>query len=108
MKYDIDNAMQSTASQPWDLKLTIGGNEWPIRPLQVADLDRLGRLGDFTRDRQNEVVGDLFADPKPAVSAWAPQILSHIVAAVLGYQRGRVLKNCHAVASEVATATQRE
>jgi hypothetical protein len=115
MNYDIDNAIEKVTGQPWELTLTVGGKQYSVRPLQVADVDRLGQMSGTTRREQDLVVQDLFAPvgglgdgPLPDVSAWTPTQISHVVSAVIGYQRGRVLKNCQAVASELATATARE
>ncbi len=107
MQYDIDNAIEQVGGQAWDLKLKIGGLEWAVRPLQVADVDRLGQMGAQTRDQQLAAVRELFLEPGPSVQGWTSTQISHVVAAVIGYQRGRVLKNCQAVAAQVATAATR-
>jgi len=107
MHYDIDNAIAKISGIPWELELAIDGKNWAVRPLQVADVDRLGQIGAQSREGQNETVRDLFVSPAPPVEDWSPAIVSHVVAAVLGYQRGRILKNSQAVVTEVATATMK-
>lgn len=108
MEFDLDNALAALTGQPWDLSLKIGGKPYATRPLQVADLDRLIDMEGKGRTYQNGVLLDLFADPKPPVEAWDAAVISHVVAAVMGYQQGRLRKNSTAVATQVAIAAAKE
>jgi hypothetical protein len=102
MKYDIDSALSRVDGQPWELSLTLGGRDYPTRPLTIGDIDGLPAMNSLHLSQQRAAIADLFAEPKPVLAEAEPARLAAIVSAIIGYQQARAAKNSRAIAAEVA------
>lgn len=103
MHFNIDNAIAEVDAQPWDFYVTIGGIAYTTRPIKVGDVDRLASLESRPAAEQRAAVLDLFeGTPPPPVNEWPGGVIVHLLAAIVGYQRSRLLKNVRAVARALA------
>jgi hypothetical protein len=104
MHFNIDQALNEMTPEPWDLTLTIDGVVYTTKPLETGDLHKLQYAEKVGLDYQRALVKGLFADALPDVMNWDAARVANVVAAIVGYQQGRLLKNTQAIAVKVATA----
>lgn len=102
MNVNLDSAL--AALLPWDLTLTINGVAYRTRPLTVAQVGALEQFGALKPDQALRFLADLFADPKPDVSAWNAEQLQAVPLAIVEYFKEQTRKNSPRIAALVQAA----
>lgn len=110
MKFSIDETVrqltQDMMPDPWDLQLTIGEEDFRVRPLTPGDIARLRQVegGQLPEPDVRRIILELFEDPKPREGELTGDRLTAILVRVVGYQQGRLSKNLQAVVAQTAAA----
>lgn len=105
MEFDLSNAIAQTTLDPWDFVLNVGGVKYPTRPLSVADVDALRALPRADDATQRVMILGLFdGEKRPPIDTWDSGTTGAAIAAIIAYQRGRLIKNSQAVAKQVFAA----
>lgn len=92
MKFDIDQLIDGL--DPWDLRVTIGGVEYAIRPIAVGEMAK-GSKTEFA---------SLFKGDAPDREKLAPDAEVAVMAAIGEYLQERARKNFPVLADKAKTA----
>ncbi len=102
MHFNIDEEMTALMPEPWDLKLTVGGVVRNVRPLEVADLQKLQYAEKMGEAYIRSLVADYFGEPVESIANVELMTLGGAIAAISGYQQARLSKHSNAIAAKVA------
>lgn len=113
MKFSVDDTVTMLGAdmtpEPWDLELGMDGQDFKVRPLTPADVQRLRRLEAIgvPEAEQREVIRSMFEDPKPKDEQLSAERMTAVFVRMVGYQQGRLQKNLQAVVAQTAAAAMR-
>jgi hypothetical protein len=81
------NADDVAGLLPWDLVITIGGRDYPTARPTVGMIGSLMKLKDSktSMDDGLAILGGMFTEPRPDLSACAPEVIAYTMAAYLAY-----------------------
>lgn len=91
MKIDVDQAMAVAEVQnralPWEMLLTMGGREYSVRPLTIADIAEISRVQQAKRieDVRALLYGLLSNPPADAAAISDEQMVVALGAIAIGY-----------------------
>lgn len=114
MNLDLSQiAHQARALQallPWDLVLTLCGQDYPTRPITIEDVGQISKLATMTDDQGYELLEGFFVEPRPPLKALAAEGRIHseellaIPAAIMAYLEERARKNSQTIAEKARAA----
>jgi hypothetical protein len=88
---------------PWELSLTIGGEEYPTQRPTVAQVGLIARAEQLSNDEGYALLGGLFDPWSPPFRTWDLEQVQGVLAAYLAYLRTRSSKKATAIATTVRT-----
>ncbi len=101
MSFEID-LNDVAPAVPWNLRITIDGVKYSIRPWTLADTQRVSTLGSATTDEMYAFTESLFeGDSKPNVREWDEDRAIRFMGTVQGYKNALAQKKAGAVAAMV-------
>jgi hypothetical protein len=109
MKIDLDQVAATAVEKafPWDLVLTVNGQEHRVKPLAVADVMALADLRSEPA-RLTGLLASQFEEPGP-VAGWSLELQVAALRAILAYWKQQTEKKTQAIgeAAEAAVAASR-
>lgn len=92
MKINVDEMIQQLL--PWELSLSVGGKEYAVRPLTVADMASMQAMQSRSVEEQMKLVASLFdGEEKPDTMSWQPETLAVVMGQIGQYTKDRAEKN---------------
>jgi hypothetical protein len=84
MNIDLNKALEQAS--PWDFSITIGGRLWPTVRLSNEKFARLYKYSaEQSGQESREIVGEIFANPKPDIASLDYEQLVAIVSLYTAY-----------------------
>ena len=77
----------------WNLVLTFGGADFPVRELRISDLAKLQPSAMEKTPDLVQFVASLFEGNRPNMDGWSLDVLSIVIGRIASYARERSEKN---------------
>jgi hypothetical protein len=96
MEFDLDQTLQSLA--PWDLTIRYKGEKHVTERPSIGLIAQMSGVKSASEENFG-ILQQMFAEPRPALSGWAPEAILAAHARYLAYFNSITKKNCQAAAA---------